>query len=60
MLQSVGLILTVENPLLVEEIRTLLQQMPGVRIIYTTIRNDKKLYVIDSSEFEKLKGGVQQ
>lgn len=57
MQQSVGVILSVDNPILVDEIKKILSKVPGVKIIYVTIRNDKKLYVVDSSEFIDLKGG---
>jgi len=57
MKQSVGIILSVENPLLINEIQTLLKQIPGVNLIYITNRNDKKLYVIDEIEFNSFKGG---
>lgn len=58
MQQSVGIILSVENPILVEEIKATLNQLPGVKVIFITCRNDKKLYVVDSSEFVSMKGGL--
>ena len=46
-MQHVGLILNVENPVIVTIVKQALESIDGVRIIYITIRNDKKLYIVD-------------
>ncbi len=56
MKQSVGIILTVENPLLISEIQQALSQIPGIAVIYITNRNDKKLYVVDETEWLRREG----
>ena len=46
-MQHVGIILTVDNPILVINIKNFLNKIDGVKVIYITIRNNKKLYIVD-------------
>lgn len=52
-MQHVGIILNVDNPVIVTIIKQALSNIDGVRIIYVTIRNDKKLYVVDQEGLQQ-------
>ena len=46
-MQHVGIILTVKNPSEASDIKQILDNIDGIKVIYITIRNNKKLYIID-------------
>jgi len=46
-MQHLGIILTIDNPVLANNIKQILDNLDGVRVIYVTIRNNKKLYIVD-------------
>lgn len=52
-MQSVGIIINVDNPILVSTIKKTISSLDGVKIIYVTIRNDKKLYIVDQEGMQQ-------
>ena len=57
MVQKVGIILLVKNPVVVSVIKQMLRNIDGVeKIIYVTSRSDKHLYIVDEDEYSTKDG----
>jgi len=51
---KMGIILEINNPVLSTTIRQVLEGIKGINIIYITIRNNIKLYIVDEEEIKNI------
>lgn len=55
MTQSAGIIVSVESPLVVEDIKQFINQLPGCKLIFVTVKPDL-LFVVTEQQY---RGGQQ-